>query len=132
MKDMFVSAAAFSQTLCWDTLGKNPGNMFTGTNGGSADASGTGVCAPATDAPSASPSESQSESPTTSPSASPVATITVNPNWTCADASDCPPGSTCAMDDLNVRRRRMQTRGGAESRRRLFFDSSKREGLCTV
>jgi hypothetical protein len=113
MANMFDGASALTQTLCWDTAGKDVSAMFASSSG-SVDGSGTGACEP-TDAPSASPS------------ASPVADVP------CADASDCPPGSSCAMDVSNTRRRRMQPTGGADSRRRLFFDdSSKKEGKCTA
>jgi hypothetical protein len=123
--NMFGFAASFTQTLCWDLSGVTAGDidtMFSGTgSGGSVIEDGSGVCEP-TDAPSASPSETSSASP----SASPVA------GAPCDDASDCPAGSSCDMDVLNGRRRRMQTRGGTESRRRLFFDSPKKQGKCTA
>lgn len=35
--DMFNGAKSFSQTLCWDIIGKETGNMFAGTLGGGVD-----------------------------------------------------------------------------------------------
>jgi hypothetical protein len=87
--DRFQDATAFSQTLCWDTSGVSTKiDMFKNSGEGSADRSGTGVCAPSaapslskqpSEAPSAAlslseqPSEapSLSEQPSEAPSAAP-------------------------------------------------------------